>query len=187
MSLKEEIMEYVPINEQEEKDKEYMLKCFSDFDDVLTRNNEYVHFTSSGFVVNKNRDKVLMVYHNIYNSWCWTGGHADGEEDLLSVAKREVEEETSVKISNVLYNGKIASIDTLPVVGHVKRGKYVSSHVHLSVAYLFEADDDTQIRIKEDENSNVAWQNIDEVVSLSSEPHMRVVYEKLIQKIKEMK
>ena len=119
--LKEQIEKYIPVNEQEKKDKEFMLKTFEDFDDVLTRENEYLHFTSSAFVVNKNRDKVLMIYHNIYNSWGWTGGHADGEEDLLSVAIREVEEETSVKNIKVLNNREIVAIDTLPVAGHVKR------------------------------------------------------------------
>jgi len=29
--------------------------------DVLTRENEVAHLTSSGFIVNKNRDKVLMI------------------------------------------------------------------------------------------------------------------------------
>ena len=185
--LKEQIEKYIPINDQEEKDKEFMLKVFEDFDDVLTRENEYVHFTSSAFVVNKNRDKVLMIYHNIYNSWGWTGGHADGEEDLLSVAIREVEEETSIKNVKVLNNGEIVAIDTLPVAGHVKRGKYVSSHTHLSVAYVFEADENDQIRIKEDENSNVAWQDIDKAVELSTEPHMKPVYTKIIDKVKQMK
>ena len=185
--LKEQIEKYIPINDQEEKDKEFMLKVFEDFDDVLTRENEYVHFTSSAFVVNKNRDKVLMIYHNIYNSWGWTGGHADGEEDLLSVAIREVEEETSVKNVKVLNNGEIVAIDTLPVAGHVKRGKYVASHTHLSVAYVFEADENDQIRIKEDENSNVAWQDIDKAVELSTEPHMKPVYTKIIDKVKQMK
>ena len=185
--LKEQIEKYIPINDQEKKDKEFMLKVFEDFDDVLTRENEYVHFTSSAFVVNKNRDKVLMIYHNIYNSWGWTGGHADGEEDLLSVAIREVEEETSVKNVKVLNNGEIVSIDTLPVAGHVKRGKYVASHTHLSVAYVFEADENDQIRIKEDENSNVAWQDIDKAVELSTEPHMKPVYTKIIDKVKQMK
>ena len=65
MNLKKELEEYVPVNEQEEKDKEIMLRSFEDFDDVLKRDNEYLHFTSSAVVVNKNRDKVLMIYHNI--------------------------------------------------------------------------------------------------------------------------
>ena len=55
--------------------------------------------TASAWVVNRERTKVLMVYHNIYNSWSWLGGHADGETDLLSVAVREVKEEAG--ISNV--------------------------------------------------------------------------------------
>lgn len=187
MSLKQDIEEYIPVNEQETKDKQFILKAFEDFNDILHRENEYLHFTSSGFVVNKTRDKVLMVYHNIYNSWAWTGGHADGEEDLLAVAKREVEEETFVKNLKVLNDGKIASIDALPVAGHIKRGKYVSAHIHLSAAYIFEADDNDEIRIKEDENSNVAWQNIDDIIALSSEPHMRPVYAKLIERVKQMK
>ncbi|MBO5478028.1 MAG: NUDIX hydrolase [Clostridia bacterium] len=185
--LKEQIEKYIPVNEQEKKDKEFMLKTFEDFGDVLTRENEYLHFTSSAFVVNKNRDKVLMIYHNIYNSWGWTGGHADGEEDLLSVAIREVEEETSVKNIKVLNNREIVAIDTLPVAGHVKRGKYVDAHIHLSVAYVFEADENDEIKIKEDENSNVAWQDIEKAVELSTEPHMKPVYSKIIDKVKQMK
>ena len=35
--LKEQIEKYIPVNEQEKKDKEFMLKVFEDFDDVLTR------------------------------------------------------------------------------------------------------------------------------------------------------
>ena len=35
-----------------------------------------------------------MAYHNIYKSWSWTGGHADGETDLLHVAMREARDAT---------------------------------------------------------------------------------------------
>jgi ADP-ribose pyrophosphatase YjhB (NUDIX family) len=187
MNLKKEIEDYIPVNSQEEKDKEFILKSFNDFDDVLKRENEYIHFTSSAFVLNKNRDKVLMIYHNIYNSWAWVGGHADGEENLLAVAIRELEEETSVKNIKVLNEGKIIAIDSLPVAGHIKRGKYVSAHIHISVAYLIEADENEELKIKPDENSNVSWQDIDKVVELSSEPHMKSVYKKIIDKVKQMK
>ena len=47
-----------------------------------------------------------MVYHNIYHSWSWLGGHADGETDLLSVAIREVKEEAGVSASIIKYVGK---------------------------------------------------------------------------------
>ena len=68
--LKENLEKFVPYNEQEETDKRIMLKYLKDFDDVLTRQNEYGHFTSSAFVLNKERTKILMVYHKIYNSDC---------------------------------------------------------------------------------------------------------------------
>ena len=83
MKLKEMIENYKPYNEQEENDKKIMLKYIDSFDDVLTRNNEFGHFTASSWVVNKEKTKLLMIYHNIYQSWSWTGGHADGDVDLL--------------------------------------------------------------------------------------------------------
>ncbi len=179
------IKNYKPYNEQEKKDKEIILNCINIFDDVLTRNNEIAHITSSAFVVNKNRDKVLMVHHNIYNSWSWTGGHADGETDLLAVAIREVKEETGVKNVYPVISD-IFSIDILTVVGHIKKGKYVAPHLHLSIAYLLEADEEEALTIKEDENSGVRWVPIDKVNEYSNEAHMKKVYEKLISKIKEL-
>ena len=38
-----------------------------------------------------------MIHHNIYNSWGWTGGHADGNSDLIKVAIKEAQEETGIK------------------------------------------------------------------------------------------
>ncbi len=182
MDIKGKIEHYVPFNEQEKKDKEMILKYMDLFDDVLTRENEIVHFTCSGFVLNKKRDKVLMIYHNIYNSWAWTGGHADGESDFLSVAIREVMEETGVqKVTPISED--IVSLDVLAVQGHVKRGKYVTPHIHISVAYLLEADDEENLRIKEDENSNVSWLSINTFLDLVKEEHMKPIYKKIISKV----
>ena len=142
--LRERIVNYVPYDEQEESDKKYILKFIDTFDDVLTRKNIFGHFCSSAFVVNKNRSKVLMIYHNIYNSWAWPGGHADGESDLLGVAMREVMEETGIKNLKPLSKDFYA-IDVLPVKSHIKRGKFVSSHIHLNATYIFEADENEEL------------------------------------------
>lgn len=185
MNWIDSINKYKPYNEQEKKDKDIILHCIDTFNNILTRDNELAHITSSAFVVNKAKDKVLMVYHNIYNSWSWTGGHADGEEDLLAVAIREVKEETGVKnIQPVISD--IFSLDILTVIGHIKRGKYVAPHLHLSIAYLVEADENEMLVVKEDENSDVKWIPIEEVNTYSNELHMQKVYKKLIAKIKEI-
>ncbi|MDP4143833.1 MAG: NUDIX hydrolase [Bacillota bacterium] len=177
------IKKYSSWNEQEKKDKEIIMQCIDKFDDVLTRDNEIAHITSSAFVVNSTKDKVLMVHHNIYNSWSWTGGHADGEEDLLAVAIREAKEETGVK-SIYPITQEIFSLDVLPVLSHIRKGKYVAAHLHLSIAFLVQADEKDKLIIKEDENSAVKWIPIDEVNLYSNEPHMQKVYKKLITKLR---
>ena len=96
MNYIEVVRNHIPYNEQEEKDKELMLEYIDTFDDVLTRNNKMCHFTTSNWIVNKDRTKVLMVHHNIYNSWAWSGGHADGDEDLARIALKEANEETGL-------------------------------------------------------------------------------------------
>lgn len=185
MGLKEQIENYNPCNEQEEKDKQVMLKYINNFDDVLTRDNEFGHFTASSWVVNKEKTKVLMIYHNIYKSWAWTGGHADGESDLLKTAIRELKEETGVENVKVLKDD-IFSLEIVCVNGHVKRGKYVASHVHLNVTFLLEVDENEVLRIKEDENSGVKWVNIEDVEKVSSEEWIvENVYKKLNKKLEE--
>ena len=183
MNLREKIENYRTYNEQEENDKKIMLKYIDTFDDVLTRNNEFGHFTASAWVVNKEKTKVLMIYHNIYKSWAWTGGHADGENNLLETAIRELKEETGVKNVKVIDNN-IFSLEIICVNGHVKRGKYVSSHVHLNLTYLLEVDEKEVLRIKQDENSGVKWVNIKDVEKIANERWMiENVYKKLNEKL----
>ena len=67
--LLDEIRAYQPYNEQEEKDRELILHSLETQPDIFTRENCLAHMTASAWVVNKTRDKVLMVYHNIYHSW----------------------------------------------------------------------------------------------------------------------
>ncbi len=183
-SLKENLEEFEPYNEQEEVDKKIILDYINNFDDTLTRQNKYGHFTSSAFVLNKERTKILMVYHKIYNSWAWPGGHSDGDSNLLNVAMKEAKEETGIKNVIPIFKN-IYSIEIISVNGHEKREKYISSHVHLNVTYLLEADEKEKIHIKEDENSGVKWVPIDNVLDLTSETWVRDrVYAKIIEKMK---
>jgi len=185
MKLRDQIEKYIPYNTQEEKDKETFLRYLDSFDNYLERENEYGHLTSSAFVLNKERTKVIMIFHNIYNSWSWVGGHADGDEDLLHVALKETKEETGLKNVTPITED-IFIIDTLPVIGHPRKGKYVPAHVHLNVAYLLEADEKEPIRIQEDENSDIDWIPLEKMVDLSNEPFMQVVFEKGLEKMREM-
>lgn len=182
--LLRQIAAYVPFNEQEQADKELILRWIQENDDAFLRGNKVAHITASAWVVSPDRSKVLMVYHNIYNSWSWLGGHADGETDLLAVAMREVQEEAGIHTVRPVSEG-IYSLESLTVDGHVKKGKYVSSHLHLNITYLLEADPNEAVFIKEDENSGVAWFTPEEALAKSTEPwFVTHVYAKLIDKLK---
>ena len=181
--LIDQIEKYKPYNEQEEKDKILIWDWIRNNKNAFLRENTVAHMTASAWVVNKERNRVLMVYHNIYNSWSWLGGHADGETDLLAVALREVKEEAGIShVSPV--SEEIFSLESLTVDGHVKKGKYVSSHLHLNVTYLLEADSEEAVSIKADENSGVAWFSPEEALKKSTEPwFVEHVYSKLIEKM----
>lgn len=186
MDIREQLKSYTPYNEQEEKDKAFILKCMEEQANIFFRENEQMHMTASAWVVNKDRDKVLMAYHNIYDSWSWLGGHADGEKDLLKVAIKEVQEESGVSYVRPVFED-IYSLEVLTVDGHEKRGQYVSSHLHLNVTYLLEADDEEALHMKEDENSGVAWFSLEDAIKASTEPWFQErIYQKLNDKMKDI-
>lgn len=179
------LKKYVPYNEQEKEDIALIINAEEIFGDILTRENKFCHLTASAFIINKEHTKVLCIYHNIYNSWSWVGGHADGEDDMLFVAQKETKEETSLKQFNVVSEMPI-SVEILSVNSHIRKGKYVSAHQHFNVTYLFEADENDYIHILADENSNISWLTFDELIKKSNEPHMITIYEKIIEKIKKL-
>ncbi len=184
MSLYELIKNYAPVNDQEACDKEQMLRFMEQNQDYLTRDNQIAHFTTSIWTVNKERTKTLMVYHNLYDSWAWIGGHADGEEDLCAVAMRELQEETGVKHAE-LVSREILSLESLNVRGHVKKGNYVPSHLHFNLTFLAEADEHEALIVNEQENQAVKWWTFEEALQVSSEPWMvEYIYKKLIAKSK---
>ena len=179
---REEIEAYEPQNQQEVGDKAMMLEYLRRFPDgLLTRQNKIAHFTASGFVVNADASRVLMAHHNLYRVWAWTGGHADGDGDLLAVALREAREETGVVHVRPLSTA-IASLDILPVWGHVKRGRWVSSHQHLNVSYLLTADENDPLASRPGENSGVAWLPAERMLELTNEWEMDPVYTKLLER-----
>ena len=171
------------MNQQEEYDKEQMLQFMKNNENYLERENQIAHFTASMWTVNKARTKTLMVYHNIYNSWSWIGGHADGMEELCAVAMKELQEETGVKHAKMVSED-IFSLETLTVDGHVKKGVWVPSHLHFNLTYLAEAEESETLIVQKEENSAVKWWTFEEALKASTEPWMvEHVYKKLMEKI----
>jgi len=174
---------YRPWNTQEAQDREMLLHRLQSGEALYGRENLSAHLTVSAWVVSPDRSQVLMAHHNLYNSWAWLGGHADGETDLLAVALREAREESGLtKLRPVSED--IFSLEILAVSGHEKHGQYVPSHLHLNVTFLLEADPAEPLSCRPEENSQVAWFALNDALTASAEPWFRDrIYRKLNEKL----
>ena len=204
-----QVLRYTPANEQEETDRQTLLRWLRSGEDISIRENLTGHLTASAWVVSPDRQQVLMAFHKLYGSWAWVvspdrqqvlmafhklygswawlGGHADGDWDLCRVAGKEAREESGIEKLKLVTPEPI-SLEILPVTGHEKKGTYVPCHLHLNLTYLFEADPAQSLRCKPDENSGVAWLDMDKLGEICNEPwFVERIYSKLAGKAKELR
>lgn len=64
---------YKPYNAQEQKDLLVIKDQILAHKNIFSRENLIAHMTASAWVVNDQHNRVLMVYHNLYDSWSWMG------------------------------------------------------------------------------------------------------------------
>ncbi|MFA0815150.1 MAG: NUDIX hydrolase [Anaerofustis sp.] len=182
MTYIDEIRQFQPSDEREAQDQSILFAFIEQHrETVLLRQNSIAHITSSGLILNEDKNKVLLIHHNIRNVWAWTGGHADGEPDLLAVAIREAKEESGVTAIRALSE-RIASVDILPVYPHFRRGSYVNGHLHLSVAYLLVCDETASLSHNPAEASAAAWFPIDYFTDSHFDETDVYLYNKLIRR-----
>lgn len=174
---------FIPTSPAQEADQQIADFYFHRYDDLLTRSNTKIHITSSAFVINESRTKALLIYHKIYDSWSWLGGHADGEGDLLSVAVHEVQEESGC--CAVPLSAAPISLEILPVSAHKRRGEPVPEHLHLNFTFLLQASENAPLLANESETAGAAWFPLEDVLSACSEEPMRPIYRKIIRRIRE--
>ena len=173
MPLIDDVRAFAPGCEQETADQELILRRLEQDPGIWGREST-THLTTSAWTLDERGERVLLVYHKIYDSWSW------------AVALRELEEETGVsgaRVAAAQDGCPILSLEALPVAGHVRRGAWVPSHTHLNVTYLVVADAEAPLRVAPDENSGVRWAALDDVCRLSTEAWMcEHVYKKLIER-----
>ena len=184
MDIKAQLLRFVPQTKEEAQVRKKMLAAWEGHGKtLLCRENEQAHFTASALLLNPAMDKALMVHHNLFHTFTWPGGHADGEEKLLYTAIREAREETGVQQVYPLSAG-ILSLDILQVPAHSKNGKAVPAHIHYSVAYGLIVPEKQPVFVKPDENSAVRWIAVQDLRNYCAEAHMLVLYEKLHRRMK---
>lgn len=186
-SLKMFLERYRSADEEEEAERQSFRQFVDAYGNkVFDRENLVGHFSSSCWIVNKERNKVLMIYHNMFKTWAWVGGHSDREADLLAVALRETKEETSLKEVSALVDEPI-DLNVMVVHNHYKRGVFVPRHLHYNVVYCLEADETEELMSKPDENSGVLWISFDEVKDYCADDGVLPYYNRIMKKIRNAK
>jgi 8-oxo-dGTP pyrophosphatase MutT (NUDIX family) len=109
------------------------------------------HLTGSAWVINHERSKVLLVHHAKLRRWLQPGGHADGDEDILRVALRELGEETGLK-NFVLAIPSLFDID----IHTIPQRTDFPEHLHYDVRFLIEADEQEPLTI-DHESTGIRW------------------------------
>jgi 8-oxo-dGTP pyrophosphatase MutT (NUDIX family) len=119
------------------------------------------HITGSAWIVNEDLSKVLLVLHAKLGRWLQPGGHADGDENVMNVATREAEEETGLKVFNIL-NPSIFDIDIHPIPAR----KDFPEHLHYDIRFLLQASDQDVIKVS-GESNDLKWFPLNELEGLT--------------------
>lgn len=122
------------------------------------------HVTGSAWVVNPQRDHVLMLHHKKQDQWFQPGGHADRDPDIRGVALRETHEETGLDPSDIrLVSDQIFDVDIhiIPASQHGPR------HTHYDIRFLLEVDDHLPIP-GNDESHDIGWVTLHQAVQFNN-------------------
>ena len=124
-----------------------------------------IFVTVDAVIVKKTTDNQLLLIKRknepFQNCWALPGGFVDENEDLEVAAKRELEEETQIKIDALLQIGAFGK-------------PFRDSRGHMiSVAYYGEVSENT-IAIASDDAKEVAWFPINELPNLAFD-HQEII------------
>ena len=132
-------------------------------EDCFERSQSAGHVTGSAWIVDLDREYVLLTHHLKLGKWLQLGGHADGDPDVLAVALREAREESGLEEIRPLSKG-IFDVD----VHRIPRRGDEKEHLHFDVRYLLEADRRHALRLTS-ESRGLAWVKVAEVERLTRE------------------
>ncbi|MCB1645037.1 MAG: NUDIX hydrolase [Pseudomonadales bacterium] len=131
--------------------------------DCFERSLKTGHITGSAWVLDRQRQRVLLTHHRKLNIWVQLGGHADGESDVSVVAMKEATEESGIADLQ-LADSRIFDIDihAIPARGDEPE------HYHYDCRFLIQTTS-TDDYVVSEESHDLAWVPLTEVSQLSDE------------------
>lgn len=120
------------------------------------------HLTGSAWILAPEGDAALLTHHRKLNLWVQLGGHADGELDLLAVARREGLEESGLPSLEPLALAPFdLDIHRIPARGAEP------AHEHFDIRFAFRAP--SRAVVVSDESHDLAWVELDRMAEVTAE------------------
>lgn len=143
-----------------DKEKAYITRFKSllrNFPNCYKRSLLSGHITASAWIIDEKGSSALLVHHKKLNRWLQPGGHADGDENVLTVAIKEAREETGLNTLNLIEDN-IFDID----IHLIPRNGDNQAHYHYDIRFLFVAKK-TEDYVISEESNELKWIPMDKI------------------------
>jgi 8-oxo-dGTP pyrophosphatase MutT (NUDIX family) len=152
--------------------RQRMIELLDSCPNCFRRDAFPAHFTGSAFVVSADGTRSLLHHHRKLDRWLQFGGHCDGEEDVLSVARREAYEESGIH-GLVVASARPFDLDIheIPAFGDEP------VHLHYDVRYVLIAPEQAESRTSP-ESKEVRWFTSEEMKRWDLDQGLRRLIEK---------
>lgn len=132
-------------------------------------------FTATGYVINAEATRMLMIFHRGLQRWLPPGGHVEPDEFPGDTALREVLEETGLRAQHageprfdLKLNERTESQLPTPfsmAAQLIPESSKDIEHIHMDLMYLLTAEDHDPTEVTEAEIEGVAWFSRSEVLN----------------------
>lgn len=166
------------------QERERYLQFVRSTDQCCERSHLAGHCTGSAWVVSPDLEQVLLLFHPYLKRWLQPGGHADGNPDLLDVARREAHEESGLDWESLtpaeLQPGLRVPFD-LDIHAIPARGDE-PDHFHYDMRYLLIADPALPLK-PERPDMPLQWLKMSEVTDRTDEESVLRMVRKTVDSV----
>ena len=170
------IVDYAVKNPVEKSCANQITEFIVQYDTCFNRTLVAGHMTGSAWIVNYAGIHTLLTHHKKLNKWLQPGGHADGDSDILRVAKREADEESGLKRLTV-EDGQIFDIDIHQIPARADEPQ----HLHYDIRFVFRAMESEEFIVSE-ESHDLSWVEISKLEDYNAEESMMRMAKKWLQR-----
>jgi 8-oxo-dGTP pyrophosphatase MutT (NUDIX family) len=152
--------------------RQRMLELLDTCPDCFRREAFPAHFTGSALVVSADGSNVLLHHHRKLDRWLQFGGHCDGEENVLSVARREAREESGID-GLIVAAARPFDLDIHEIPPHGNE----PAHFHFDVRYVLIAPQAAETKTSA-ESKELRWFTFGDLHDWDLDPGLRRLVDK---------